>query len=423
MTSEPGSTPDSVSERLIAALEAEANFVDQGQFSVDLDRAGAKLGQFALADPDAWTLLLVELASLLDATRIDFRYELRGLTVSIEPSVLMRSDLDGLSAWALADDGEQDDRRRRARKQLALVYLALRAREVARITIVGVPTDEPAFVLDCVESKERIGSIDAGFDPGMHFMVLFGLGDPERMQRERELIEARCNCSRVPVHIDGFRIAKGWSRIFGNPFLATPKQLAARIELPITRDGETIGVAGFHLEQVDRAFMRVLVNGVLVEDVQLDANAGFRALVETDLRRDLSQGKVVRDDRFEAIVAAVAEAHLAACELHPSHTGLGAAARGLVVAEPVPVEDEPVPVAAELVPVAAEPGPLEPEPGPVEPQSTGMAWLLPIPVMCGVLIGAAFSSFLVGLGVGAVALVASFQLAHRQKKPRQQKKP
>lgn len=305
--------PDSVGDRLIAALEAEAKLVDEGRFSVDLGRAGAKLGQFALADPDAWTLLLVEVASLLDATRIDFRYERDRLTVSIEPSSLARSDLDGLSAWALADESEHDNQR--VRKQLALAYLALRARAVAQVAIVCVPPDEAAFALDYVLGKERFGEFETRFDPGLHFIVVFGQVDaPDRSERERALLEARCNCSRVPVHIDSFLIAKGWSRIFGSRFVATPEQLAAHFEVPVTLDGQTIGTAGFHHTKTDPAFTRVLVNGVMVEYVQLDAQPGFRALVEADLRRDLSQGKVVRDERFDKIAAAVAQAYLIAAE-------------------------------------------------------------------------------------------------------------
>lgn len=314
MASEPES--ESVSERLVAALVAGAEHVDEGSFSIDLDRAGAKLGSFALADPDAWPLLLVEVASLLDATRVDFEYEARSVTAIIEPNTLTRADLDGLSAWALADeDTTGDDRRLRARKQLALAYLALRAREVARITIFGVLADEPAFVLDRGPSGEQLGLVETPFEPGLRVVVMFDRRDAARAERERALLDARCNCSRVPVHIDGFRIAKGWSRIFGNPMLAAPERIASHREVPVTLAGETLGVAGFHLGEAHGAFARVLVNGVVVEDVQLDGHPGFRALVEADLRRDLSQGKILRDERFDAIAAAIAEAHQQAVEL------------------------------------------------------------------------------------------------------------
>ncbi|MFO7566227.1 MAG: hypothetical protein R6X02_26530 [Enhygromyxa sp.] len=346
--------PESVIERLIAGLEAEAEPVDEGRFSVDLDRAGAKLGSFALADPDAWTLLLVEVAALLDATRVDFRYLRGSVTVTIEPNTLSKSDLDGLSAWALADDATGDPRRRRARKQLALAYLALRAREVPRIAIFGVPVDAPAFVLDRGPTGERFGEVEVPFEPGMRVFVDFGSRPDEQVDRERKLLEARCNCSRVPVHIDAFRIAKGWSRIFGNPMLASPEARAAHVELPVTLEGATIGVAGFHLESTVAAFTRFIVGGVAIEDVPLDGVAGFRALVEVDLDRDLSQAKVLRDHRFEAISAAVAEAHAAALGLG-RHRG-----RAMLPAKVEECEDAvAVPALVESVPAPREPSELE----------------------------------------------------------------
>ena len=54
----------------------------------------------------------------------------------------------------------------------------------------------------------------------------------------------------------------------------------------------------------------LLTRGVLSETLQLDrAVAGFRAIVDTDLRKDLSQSAVIRDANFDAVLAAVEACH------------------------------------------------------------------------------------------------------------------
>ena len=67
----------------------------------------------------------------------------------------------------------------------------------------------------------------------------------------------------------------------------------AKNATPVVLDGQVIGRAGMHYSDLDDAFLRVMVNGVQVEDLDIESRPGFRAIVEVDLSRDLSQRKLI----------------------------------------------------------------------------------------------------------------------------------
>jgi hypothetical protein len=306
--------PDSPGSQLIAALEAGGRFVDDGEFSVDIAAAAAKLGAFALANPDAWVLLLVEVASLLEATRVDFELEPNRTVVILAGVALTGAEIDGLTAWVDEDmhiDVTEAARRRVARRQLVIAHAVLLARGGVEIEIESRVAGETSRRLG-PNQRESVEVETIHEATELRISVRFDVDSDARSERERAVLEAGCCCSTVPVHVNMVQVAKGWARVFGNPLLHTPEQLERAIQVPIELDGRSIGIAGFHLSETRGAFVSVLVNGVRIEDLAVPGSPGFRAVVEAELSRDLAGAKLIRGERLDALLEAVSLARVRA---------------------------------------------------------------------------------------------------------------
>jgi hypothetical protein len=312
--------PSDVAERLIASLEAEAEIVDHGEFTIDQAKAREKLRDYQLADPHAWVLLVVELAALLGARAVYFDYTQPDRTqIRFRSGAFAREQLaEPLSGVFAATEGagEAERARRSAWQKLAIAINALLGRatriELAcldgqgkgpRMTWTGDP--EGAVVLDELER-------DAEHAGNHLIVVLDGRGDVgHHVERETALLRRACRCSPLLVMAGSEKLSHGWKAVFDPERKRDDDEEPPAITTLTIRDDEfrAIGLAAQTSSRTN-ARLRVQANGVFAEDIELEGcRRGFLANAELDLARDLAQSQVLRDAAFERMLRYVRAAH------------------------------------------------------------------------------------------------------------------
>jgi hypothetical protein len=308
--------PTNVASRLIASLEAEAEIVDHGAFTIDQTKAREKLRDYQLADANAWTLLVVELATLLGAKAIYFDYT-TPMTTKIHfrapplASEVLAEPLAGVFV-SLDDDLAASSRAaRRAWQKLAIAINALLGR-AQRIEIESLDAQgrghraswagdaQGRFSLDAVEREAELS--------GNHLRVEFG--EREHAEAERELLRRACRRAHVLVMAGSEKLSFGWKSQFELPAGDDDEAPSVAATTPIRDDDfRMIGLAA-QLPTRTPARLRIQTNGVLAEELELEGlRRGFSAIADLDLARDLSQSQVLRDAAFERMMALVRATH------------------------------------------------------------------------------------------------------------------
>lgn len=309
---------DDVASRLIASLEAEAEIIDRGEFTIDETKARDKLRDHQLADPDAWVLLLVELASLLGAKAIYFDYtEPERTAVHFRSAPFaheqLAEPLSGVFASVDAELAASEHARRRAWQKLAIAINALLgpSRRVELIQVDAAGSGVRAIWSG--DPQGRFALEPATLDPefaGTHVRVMFD--DADHVERERALLRRACRHSPLLVMAGAEKLSFGWKSVFESKRESTrdDEDPAMPATTPIRdADFRTIGVAAC-LPGRANARVRVQTNGVFAEDIELEGcRRGFVALVDLDLARDLSQSQVLRDAAFDRMLAIVRATH------------------------------------------------------------------------------------------------------------------
>ncbi|NVB41963.1 hypothetical protein G6O69_29315 [Pseudenhygromyxa sp. WMMC2535] len=305
-------TPETdATSALIDALAGGGELVDEGRFRLDLERAREKLRAYSLSVPALYTCLLVEVAVLAGAERIDFELVPDGLTARFGGAGFDASELEWLSEAPFVDiPAELDETERRRRRALQILSLATQAALGlgARTIELRSPPSERALKIDAGEDEgEERWSIDAKARTtdvntiSVRFPPRLRSSDPPGVEQLRQ----RCEWSNFPIYIGSERISRGPAAAF----LDVDGESLALVEpAPIHgEDGQTIGVGTIlKLTAYKTPVLHVLCNGWHVEQLSVPTSlVGFEAVVEIDLRRDLSQAKFLRNERFDAMCAAV----------------------------------------------------------------------------------------------------------------------
>jgi hypothetical protein len=297
--------PSDVVERLIASLEADAEMIDHGEFTIDQGKARDKLRDYQLADADAWVLLVVELAALLGARAVYFDYTEPGQTqVRFRSRGFEREQLaEPLSGVFAARDGASpaERSRRTAWQKLAIACSALLGRatmiELACLDAEGkgarmLWTGDP-------EGKVELDEIERDADQaGNHLRV--ALEDRGHVERETELLRRACRFSSLLVMAGSETVSRGWKAMFAEPEATTPIR---------DEDFRSLGLAA-QVRSNTLAQLCIQTNGVLAEYVLLKGfRPGFSAIADLDLTRDLAQRQVLRDAAYERMLALVRATH------------------------------------------------------------------------------------------------------------------
>jgi hypothetical protein len=298
--SKVGEEQGGVARQLIDALVQEGRFVDDGVFTLDPSKAREKLRGYQLVNAHAYILLVVECASIAGASAIDISCgrtsvgEFMGVSLTqtqlenVFTSVFL--DTDALRGEALAAA--------RIQQLFGVAANAALALEPERIEIENVDHEGRLNRMTIDASGHQCTSVGEG-PRGRTRFVVTDARDTDREQLEVALIRERCQYASFTINLYGQRMSAGPRR----PLLGLRTE---RIRLD---NGTTIGLAGFRPER-EPAKLLLVTRGVLAETITLDdARPGFVAVVDVDLRKDLSQRGVLRDEAFDRVIRAVMRTH------------------------------------------------------------------------------------------------------------------
>ncbi len=288
-----------VAAQLISALANEGDFVDDGGFSLDPSTAREKLRAYQLVNPHAYILLLVECAAIAEAGSVELSCGRTSIAEFAGVS-LTRSQLENVFTAVFLDTSELRGEALAAARIQQLLGVAANAAlslSPAQIEIDNVDAQGRRNRMTIRADGVRCEPIGEG-QPGF---TRFSVHDPretERDDHEVALVRKHCMYASFAVNLYGQPMSQGLRR-------ALLGIRTDRIRLP---DGRAIGLAGDRPER-EPAKLLLVVRGVLAEVITLEGlRPGFVAIVDVDLRKDLSQQGVMRDAAFDEVMQAVRDA-------------------------------------------------------------------------------------------------------------------
>lgn len=275
---------------MIAALLAGGEHVDDGRFCFDAE-AAARVADYQLAEPRLWVVLLVEVAVMLGAAAIRFRFSGWVVEVTIEHEDVDPALIDALERHAVGMGATQ---------QLGVAYRAALRTGVDRLSVNAIAGDGHGRRLAWSSASGPVYESCDGA-PGLRVALRFAASVPEPGEVERALLLRRARVSSFPVFIDDRQISVGWRGAFG--------QFGANLvnaQVPVLLGEREIGRAGICEYPRNVALALLMQNGVVIEELPL-ANVAprFTAAVEVELSRDLSRTRFVRGPEFDAVIAAI----------------------------------------------------------------------------------------------------------------------
>lgn len=300
---------EDVAGSLIDALTGEGQHVDDGSFTLDPTKARDKLRDHQLAEPLAYVLLLVEAATLAGSGRADatprIAFTLATTSEARFAGVRWRDDeLRNPFAAVFCSVPDEPDAARRVRvlQLLALAANAALAAGAERVEIEAAGDDGRLRRVTLVPEREVEPRFESLAEPagGVCFRFVGGAFEFGRAGKERDLLVQHCELSTTAISVDGERIDVG----FGAAFAGFRRLETTQI---VMDEFGIIGQAGRVGAEPARAM--ILTRGVLTETLPLpDCRPGFVAVVDVDLRKDLSQRQLLRDQTFTSVVAAIMRA-------------------------------------------------------------------------------------------------------------------
>jgi hypothetical protein len=299
--SEASEDQGGVARQLIDALTQEGRFIDDGAFTLDPSKAREKLRAYQLVNAHAYILLLVETAWIAGASAIDISCGRTSVSEFMGVS-LTRMQLENVFTAVFLDTTALTGTALAAARIQQLFGIAANAAlslGPERIEIENVD-DEGRLNRMTITSDGNNECVTIGEGPrGRTRFVVTDARASDREEREVTLIRERCRYASFPVNLYGQRMSAGPRHAL----------LGARTERVRLADGTTIGLAG--MQPVDEPAKLLLVTrGVLSETITLeDGLKGFVAVVDVDLRKDLSQRGVLRGDSFDQVMRAVMRTH------------------------------------------------------------------------------------------------------------------
>ncbi|MFO7567428.1 MAG: hypothetical protein R6X02_32595 [Enhygromyxa sp.] len=307
MTAPPSEPEPSAATRVIDALVAGGQPVDEGRFSLDVAAAADKLDNYQHADRSAYLVPLVEGARGLDARRITLTTHGEDLSISME-GVELPDPLRFLSNPFGLMRGADLERKDWALGRLGVaLHMALGHARVARV---AVSYSDLASML--VAEYRGDGSVRlARREPEVTGELRIIIDRPwiERVSlrgawhAEIEVLRAAIQYSRFALSVDGESLA-GHSRKWAY----------------VTR-GSGPGYsyeAGLEPHE-DPSVLELWSEGLCVETLP-GPGLGFRAAIHLTMpRRDLSQMKIVHDETFNTALAAVEHSYHEALERLARH--------------------------------------------------------------------------------------------------------
>lgn len=290
-------------DAVIAQARRPGAFAERRRFSVARTQAIQKLRKFALADPYAYMLELIQSAVANGAHYIDIGLDQETMTLSYIGGGIPREALERLFDFLFAAKDRVDLGYVR---ELALGVNALMLFAPKRIVIEsGDGTAEGTTRVELHGDGEKfdVGRPDhvlhgtfvraEGMDRAKVARELKRAGDP-RANYELPIVETRCLAAPVPIMFNG-------TSLFGYSTRRIPGLFGYARSIAVD-EGELYGALGLAVDRQPE-FM-LLTRGVLIETVSRELLPGHRVggIVCFDaLRKTADHARLVRDDRFEEL--------------------------------------------------------------------------------------------------------------------------
>jgi hypothetical protein len=301
------SNGEDVASSLIDALADEGEHVDDGAFTLDPGKARQKLREYQLVDPLGYVLLLVEAAHIASTQpSIDVQVgpttsaSFQGVTL---PDEQLRNLFSAVFRHSEQLVGEELVRVR-VLQLLAIAANAALAAGAKRVELTNTDSDRRVRSLtigaDDETRLELLESEDASEPGHTVFRFVRSALDFSDAGSERALLKRHCELASMPILVDGTRMDAGQQAAFAG-FREVETTAIGVDEHGIVGVGARVGSSP--------ARAMILTRSVLAEVIDLEeCKPGFVAVVDVDLRKDLSQRQVLRDAEFEAVLAAIVRA-------------------------------------------------------------------------------------------------------------------
>jgi len=276
-------------DELLGELRGDGVVDSTGRFTLDPEKARAKMRRFLCADPRRYILELVQAAVLRGASTIDVELDADDMWMRFDGRPFRAEELANLYGSLFASEQAGDDRRALRRLALGInaamgmdpKHVRIRSRDV----MMELHSDGADVIEVCAEPQAGT-VIHVRKRPRPGIVLDFFRDRLGRLGEERHLRE-RCAFSRIPISLDG--------EVISNGHLEVPDAL---VSVPIEGPG-CIGAAGYCLKSA--AQLHLLTDGVWISTHPLDGFFCGLVVIIDDRRlsKDVSQAKIVEDAAFE----------------------------------------------------------------------------------------------------------------------------
>ncbi len=317
-------------DAVIAEARRAGGFSERKRFTLARTQAIQKLRQFALADPAAYVLELIQSAIANGASWIEVVREPTTMTLAYIGGGIPEDALARLFDFLFASKDRADLGYLR---ELAIGINALMIQTPSKIIIEsgdGTRAGTTRMELLAGEDRFDVGRPDHAL--AGTFIRAEGLRRDKGGDRELLLIETRCLAAPVPILYNG-------QAIFGHSTRRIPGIIGYRKHMSFD-EGDLYGTIGVPSEHEGRAEFALLTRGVLIESVEhaLVPDARLGGVVCFDgLRKTADHARVVRDDHFEELWLRLRPYARALLGGQGGHDGV--VARPLGASEPLAIKD------------------------------------------------------------------------------------
>lgn len=280
-------------DAVIAQARRSGGFSERKRFTLARTQAIQKLRQFALADPAAYILELVQSAIANGATWIEIQRDEHTVTLAYIGGGIPEAALGRLFDFLFASKDRADLGYLR---ELAIGVNALMVYEPRKIIIEsgdGTRAGTTRMELFAGEDRLDVGRPDHAL--AGTFIRAEGLrgGGKLAAHRELEAIETRCLAAPVPILYND-------AAVFGHSTRRIPGLLGFRQHMSFD-EGDLYGAIGLRSAIGGKAEFNILTRGVLIESIEheLIPGAPLGGVICCDgLRKSADHARIVRDDRL-----------------------------------------------------------------------------------------------------------------------------
>jgi hypothetical protein len=294
----PTRDADAMVDAMVRKLTADgATAAEDGQFTVDREKARAKMREFMLAEPRAYVLEFAQAAVLKGASAVLFEIDTNDVIMKFSGRPFTLAEFDMIYNVMFGGRRDPDTE---ALRELAVGINAALALTPKTIRVTSGDGSEGARLEVRPGRQDRFEPIEKKVPAETVVHVRYGLslGSLERWSKsidqklpEEEILRKGCRFSRVPMRLEGEPLSWGFN-------------LRHALSIVKFKAEGLSGVAAYINRKYaeHRARLYFVKNGVIITSIRLpDQPSNAVAVVEGDaLIKDLSQGDIVRNEAFEA---------------------------------------------------------------------------------------------------------------------------